>query len=320
MRRRLLLFCLFALPFAQARAADTKPGAQQPRYATRAEILQRIADDETRIRQAQQAQIPPADLATIYLDLSAAYEDVAFYLKSEDALKSAVALLQPGPSKELAVALRRLGILHVIMGDPHRAEKDQLEALAMRKVLGDPRDVAIAFTDLANIYLDLKKYDKALDFSEKSVSAIADDQTVNVDDRMTALHNLTFACLYKHQYDRALATIQKSLQLARTTFGDDSLKAGIDTVFLGVVLWRSGNLDAAAEPMERGIARIRVDMGWGHTIYLHAMQQYAEYLKLRGQLDRAAAAENEVQQARARVDARSLTGRTPTGISSAGLR
>ena len=62
----------------------------------------------------------------------------------------------------------------------------------------------------------------------------------------------------------------------------------------------------AAEWMAQGIARMKVDLGWGHVIYLNAVRLYAQFLRQSGQTEQAEAAEREIKMVNAVVDARSL--------------
>ena len=68
-------------------------------------------------------------------------------------------------------------------------------------------------------------------------------------------------------------------------------------------------MDDAAEWMGRGINRMKVDMGWGHPLYVNSVNQYALFLRKQGQMEAADSAQREVRQAQSVVDVRSFTGR-----------
>jgi putative component of toxin-antitoxin plasmid stabilization module len=59
--------------------------------------------------------------------------------------------------------------------------------------------------------------------------------------------------------------------------------------------------------MRSGIERMKIDLGWGHAIYLNSMREYAVFLRRSGQLEEAASAQSEVRRAESIVDARSFT-------------
>jgi hypothetical protein len=82
---------------------------------------------------------------------------------------------------------------------------------------------------------------------------------------------------------------------------------GVDQYLLGYAYWHCGDMNSASELMARGIARMKIDLGWGHVIYVNAVAQYAKFLRQSGQVEEAKSAESEVRQAKSLVDARSFT-------------
>jgi hypothetical protein len=64
---------------------------------------------------------------------------------------------------------------------------------------------------------------------------------------------------------------------------------------------------------------MKVELGWGHTIYLNAMTQYAKFLRERGQMEAATTAEREIKMANAVVDARTLSA-SPNAFLAGGAR
>jgi len=68
--------------------------------------------------------------------------------------------------------------------------------------------------------------------------------------------------------------------------------------------------DHAALLLQRSTTDLKAEFGWSHAIYVHAMKQYALFLRQDGQLQEAAAAAAVVHQAESVVDASTLVGRT----------
>jgi hypothetical protein len=52
---------------------------------------------------------------------------------------------------------------------------------------------------------------------------------------------------------------------------------------------------------------MKIDLGWGHVLYVNAISQYAKFLRQRGQVEEAASAERELRQMLSVVDARTMT-------------
>jgi tetratricopeptide (TPR) repeat protein len=243
------------------------------------------------------------------VDLGALYQYAGFYQKSEHAMRHVIDLLRTGRQDLLATAIGHLAILHNTMGQAHQAEKEQLEVLKIRHSIGDPVAIAQTEIDLANVFIKQGKYKQAVDYARHAEDVIADNPKVPADSRIAARENLAYALCGIRQCDKAIPLLLDAIQIARTNFGPDSLAAGISTYLLGFAYWHSGNPDAAAEFMERGIQRMKVDLGWGQVIYVNAIGQYAKFLRQRGETEAARVAEREVRQTAAVVDARSFTAR-----------
>jgi tetratricopeptide (TPR) repeat protein len=224
----------------------------------------------------------------------------------------AISLPRAGPQDELAEEIGHLAVLHVAMGELREAERNQMEALAIRESVGDPTGIALTWNDLADLYIKNRQYKKALDYAQRAMRVLADRPDVGASDRIAVRQTLAFALCGTGNCEKAIPLLKDALELSKSSFGADSLPVGIDEYLLGYAYWQSGNLHDAAEWMGQGIARMKVDLGWGHTIYVNALRQYAKFLQKTGQTEAAASADIEVHQAEALVDARSFTKRPDT--------
>jgi hypothetical protein len=77
---------------------------------------------------------------------------------------------------------------------------------------------------------------------------------------------------------------------------------------LGYTYWRDGEIVDAARWLERGTALMKVELGWGHPVYINALRDYAKFLRQHGTTESALAVEREIHQADAKVDVNSMTG------------
>jgi hypothetical protein len=84
------------------------------------------------------------------------------------------------------------------------------------------------------------------------------------------------------------------------------LPVGIGYYMLGHAAWNCGQPADAAAWMQRGIDRMKRDLGWGHPVFITAMTDYAKFLRERGQKEEAASAEREIRMSQSVVDARTL--------------
>jgi tetratricopeptide (TPR) repeat protein len=288
-------------------AVDARNVAEFP---DKPELMRRIGVWEALARKGEAVHADTASMVKIYSGLETLYEYAAMYPKAEEAARREVARLRSGPQDQLADALGHLATLHVAMGDPRSAEKEQLEALRVRESVGDPVGTALTWNDLADFYIHQRQFKKALDYAQKAMDVLGDNPKVDADGRMAARQTLAYALCGNRQCARAVLLMKEAVQMSKDTYGADSLEVGMAYFVLGYLSWQSGDVVNAAEWMRRGTDRMRVDLGWGHTLYVNAMAEYARFLRERGQMEAAATAEREVRKAQSVVDVRSFAGST----------
>jgi tetratricopeptide (TPR) repeat protein len=278
-------------------------------FPDKPELLRRIAMYETAIQNAKATHPADASLAKIYLDLGGLYGDAAMYLKAEDAMRQGILLLRRGPQDKLAEAIGHLAVLHIGMGELREAEKEELEALRVRESVGEPVGTAETWNDLADVYVKQRQYKKAVDYATKAMEVLGNDPKVSADDRIAVRQTLGYALCGERNFEMGVPLLQEAIEMAKSRYGADSLEVGVAYYLLGYASWQNGDLRNAAEWMGWGITRMKVDMGWGHPVYLNAVSQYAQFLRQQGQMEAADAEQREVRQAQAVVDVRTFTAR-----------
>jgi tetratricopeptide (TPR) repeat protein len=276
---------------------------------TKAELLRRIDLYEAVLHKPGISRIDDARVAQVYSSLGNCYFDVAMYLKAEDAMNHAIALMRRGPQPVLADEIGQLAVLHLVMGDLKQAEKGQMEALALREQIGDPVGRALSWNDLARLYVRERQYSEALDYAQRAMPVLASNPAVQAADRIAIRQTVASALCGVHHCDRAIPLLQQALSLASENFGAHSLAVGVDSYLLGYAYWQNGQMDEAADYMERGVERMKQDWDWGYTLYVNAVTQYAKFLRQRGQSQSAALEESELRHMTETVDARSFVGR-----------
>lgn len=270
------------------------------------ELLRRVGVYQAAIHDEQAAHQPNEKVARIYIDLGADYEDLAMFPKSESAFRSAIALLQDHPQAELAEAWGQLAVLHSIMGDLHQAEKDHMQALAVREQVGDPVGMALTWNDLADLYFRERHYDKSVEYARKSIAVLGPNSKVQPSDAIAIRQTLGYALCATHSCGEAMPILKDALAIAQKTYGADSLEAGVATYVLGYAAWQNKDIEDASRWMAQGTTRMKVDLGWGHVLYVNAVHAYAQFLREQRQFDAAATAESEVKMATSVVDARTM--------------
>lgn len=296
---------------AQQPATTPDPTAANadPSVLPKAELLRRIDLYESAVHRPGISRIDDASVARVYSSLGNCYLDLAMYLKAEDAMQHAIALMRHGSQPALAEEIGQLAVLHLAMGDLKLAEKGQLEALSIREQIGDPVGLALSWNDLAGLYIRQRQFRKALDYARRAMPVLASNPAVQAADRIAIRQTLASALCGTQQCERAIPLLQQALALASDNFGADSLAVGVDSYLLGYTYWQNGQMDEAADWMQRGVERMKQDWDWGYTLYVNAVAQYAKFLHKRGQAESAALEDRELKHMTETIDARSFVGR-----------
>jgi tetratricopeptide (TPR) repeat protein len=288
-------------------SARTSPGESD--FPDRPELLRRVAMYEAALRQAEMIHSPVEKVVNLNRHLGATYADLSMYPRAEQAMQRAVDLLRSGPEGELASAISALAFLHVVTGELRVAEREGLEALRIRERVGEPREIAISWTQMAALYLKRHEYKKAVEFGQKAVDVFDGAPDAKLVDPIGVRFTMARALCEIRECAKAIPLLKQSISLAEGTYGKDGLPVGMGYYLLGYAYWHTGDMAGAAEWMQRGTTRMKVELGWGHPIYIDAVGQYALFLRGRGRTEEAALLEREVHQAEAVVDVRSLAAR-----------
>jgi tetratricopeptide (TPR) repeat protein len=291
----------------------------QPEFLDKPELLRRVALYEGAIQRAEAAHSTSEKLPQAYLSLGSMYEDLGMYPRAEAAMQHGITLLQNAPDSERAAATSDLAMLYLTAGKLPQAEKEELDALQLREKVGEPTAIAESWSELASIYLQQRQYKKSEQLAQKAMDAFSRNSHTEPIDQIGVRFNIARALCAQRQCSHAIPLLKDAIELAKTTFGANGLPVGYGNYLLGYSYWKSGDTDNAADYLQRGTTRMKVELGWGHPIYLDALKQYSSFLQEHGQTDAALAIDRERHQAESVVDARTLT-TTPGMLGLAGLR
>lgn len=271
-------------------------------------ILQRIARQEAVARQAESAHTNIVALSKIYFQLGLLYQDAAQWPRAEATFQHTISLLrnpvgQPG---DLATAISQLGSLHVLMGKLRDSEKEAQEALRLRQEVGDPLPIARSQNDLAILYIWKKKYVQARDLAQQAEAVFAANSGAKVMDKIIVRSTLSEALCNLKQCPSAIPLLKQALEDANATMHPGDFPIGLSNFLLGYAYWKSGNIGAAGEYLERGTTLMNTQLGWGHPAYLKALMCYAQYLRESQQPEAANVMERKIRQAEAVVDVHTI--------------
>lgn len=295
-----------SLPPGKPPAGSTSEHKQPLSIPTHQDLLQRVEVLQNRIAQTERANGSRLELASSYEQLGHAYADLAVYPRAETTLRRAAILFRSAGLPDVeADALNDLGSLYMTEGRLRQAEREELQALKLRKRVGDPLPVAQSWATLATLYVKEGKAARAVEFAEQALPALSRD-SVDPVDRIGVRLTLSDALCAQGDPARAVPVTKEAIALAQASYGPDTFPVGLSSFLLGFEFWKMGDLETAGHWMSAGLSGMRHDLGWGHPAYLGALLRYSQFLHERGRTDEAAAAERELHEVRNVVDARTL--------------
>jgi tetratricopeptide (TPR) repeat protein len=276
--------------------------------ALKQEIRRRIDILEAAIRKAEANHAADVELGNAYRQLALLYEDAAEWGRSEATLEHAISLLRHSAesSKDLATAVSQLGSLHVAIGRLRDSEREELEALKLREKLDDRLQIARSWSDLAALSLAQHKFEKARDYAQKAVTEFVANEQAGVVDRITARYTLALAFCYLKENASAIPLLKAAIDDARAKLEMNDFPIGLGDFLLGYAYWKSGDLSDAGPHMQRGMAGMSAQLGWGHPAYVSALKQYAKFLHESKNLEAASIVDRQIRQAEAVVDVHSI--------------
>jgi tetratricopeptide (TPR) repeat protein len=303
---------------SDAMGAVRQPATEIP---NRAELLRRIGVYEAALRAPDAARTSGDVVAKAYVRLASLYEDAGMNERAEAALKRAISLAREDKqwSGQLATGLNDMGLLHAEQGKLHEAEKEQLEALRIRESLGVRLEIARSWDSLSGLYFKEHKYQVSRDFAQRAMDEFSADNSADVVDRITSRLYLSMAMCYSKDCQAAVPLLKDAIEMAKSSFKTTDFPVGEGKFLLGFAYWKSGDIARASASMQEGTAIMREQLGWGHPTYLNALGNYARFLRENRRAEEAEVVEQQIRQAEAVVDVRSLPVRS--GVDSlAGLR
>ncbi|MEZ5042332.1 MAG: tetratricopeptide repeat protein [Saprospiraceae bacterium] len=125
-----------------------------------------------------------------------------------------------------------------------------VEAAKIKEKLGNMQDVAVAYSNIGNVFSDEKAPDKAIEWLEKAL-AIRLSLPSGERSAIITYNNLSVAYNGKDDYDKAIEYAQKGLELAESI--DNKFLAGVLAGNLGHLWMEKGDLDKAIEICEKSI-------------------------------------------------------------------
>jgi tetratricopeptide (TPR) repeat protein len=308
MIRALVAIVVFGMAWGCCMAQQGEaPQAEKVTLARPVSASQQIEMCEGRIRTAESAHADARSTAALYGELGAMYQKAGGTTNAEAALKHEIGLLHGAPPNEMAAAVAQLAVVHVMAGDMHAAEKEQVQVLHLREKAGDSEQLALTWNDLADLYVRMGHFEQALNYAERAVASLGEDKRLDVNNRIAMRQTLGFALCGAQRCGESIKVLGEAAELARVEVGPQTVDAGVAEYLLGRAYWQSGEMQPASAWMARGIAKLKTNRTYGRAPYEHAMLQYAEFLREHGTAEQVATAERDLRMENSTVDVSALS-------------
>jgi tetratricopeptide (TPR) repeat protein len=272
---------------------------------TQQDVQKEIATYEAVSQQAKTPDMPRLQAGRIWWRLGTLYQDAGMYGKSEQALEHPMRLLAVAPvsKPDLAMAIDSLGMLYMQTGNVNEAERAESKALKMREEAGLTSEFPKSWYHLATLYLREHQPAKAKSFAERAVNGFLQDPSAVPEDKLGSQLVLASALCQSHQYAEAIEKLQSTVQMAKETYGPDTLPIGFSSFLLGYAYWKSGDPSSAGGLMQHGAEVMGKALGWEHPGYLLVMTRYAQFLRKQHRQDAARPIEQQVKRVQAQLSA-----------------
>ena len=289
------------------------PVAAQSMSASAVEPSVRIAQKQRMIREGEQIKLSAGKMGYLWATLASSYHDAADGEKALAAYERALQLLRKDSADRAnyATVLDNLGALYLEYGRVAESESVRKHALAIRKEIGDPLDVARSEEHMAEIALARHQYKDAEKGSRAAVetlSAAERNGDTHVGTELSALVTLTYAeCMQSKQED-GLLEAEKAMQMVERAYLPGSVEQAHVLMALGFAQWKTGAITGAERSMQDGLRIMREKRGEASRILIGAMFEYRDFLKATARRAEVAMIERQLSGMVPRVTMGACTG------------
>jgi tetratricopeptide (TPR) repeat protein len=254
----------------------------EPPRVTPSTLQETIANELQQIKADTDQHRSDDHLGFLWARLASDYRQAGDFSSSESAYLKALVLLDHGPAaarRNYATTLDNFAMLYVSYTRFDDAEKYLKRALEVRKEVGIPLDQARTEQHMSEIDLFRRNYKEAENRAARALQTMLDQNDPNRLDIIAALNSLTYARCLRGHCEQGVHDALRSLDIARSAFGEDSVGTACALLAVGFAEWRLGRLEAAEETMLKAVSMLKAHLGPDSKTVLLAKRQYRDYLK-----------------------------------------
>jgi tetratricopeptide (TPR) repeat protein len=253
----------------------------EPPGSTPSTLQETIANELQQIKADTDQHRSDDHLGFLWARLASDYRQAGDFAASEGAYLKALGLLDHGSTarRNYATTLDNFAMLYLSYQRFEDAEKYLKRALEIRKEVGIPLDQARTEQHMSEIDIFRRNYKEAENRAAHALQNMLDQNDPNRLDIIAALNSLTYARCLRGHCEQGVQDALRSLDIARSAFGEDSVGTACALLAVGFAEWRLGRLEAAEETMLKAVNMLKAYLGPDSKTVLLAMRQYRDYLK-----------------------------------------
>jgi tetratricopeptide (TPR) repeat protein len=260
-------------------------------------LSSRISREIEFLKAAQRQQHPPEQIARVWAKLASDYEEAGEFALSEDAYNHALQIFRPNAAfaGEYATILDNFGSLYLMYGRIPEARRLREQALAKRRELKNPVDIARSESHIAEVLLDERRYKDAAAHALAALRVMETESHSDKEDEGATLVTLIYALCARDKCSEGLVYAHKALEISAAAYEPDSAQAGYVLMAAGFAAWKQGDAARAEDELKRGVEIFRRSPEKSNRrVLIEALRQYEGFLSSRHQTVAARRVEDEV--------------------------
>ncbi len=262
-------------------AAVACPSQVQEPSGPTSTLQETIANEIQEIKRDTDQHCSDNHLGFLWARLAAKYRMAGDFAASESAYFKALGLLDHSldARRNYATTLDNLAMLYFSYERFDDAEKYLKRALEVRKGLDLPLDQARTEQHMSEMNLVRHNYKEAENRAARALQTMLDQNDPNQLDVVAALNSLTYSRCMRGHCEQGALDASRSLDTARSAFGEDSVPTACALLAVGFAEWRLGRLEAADETMRKAVNMMKAHLPPDSKTVVLAMRQYRNYLR-----------------------------------------
>jgi tetratricopeptide (TPR) repeat protein len=229
------------------------------------------------IHSAEAQHLPEEQQGVLWSQLGVAYANATQFSQAENAYNRAISLLKTAPVAQ-ATTREYMTALYLGHGRLDDAEASARQALALRRKVGDPVQIAASQIHYADVALFRKQFKQAQKLSAEGMQILLSSSDAPQTAVLSGFITLTYAHCWQKHLEEGLSNARQAVAFANRTFVPESSAVGFARETLGFAEWKTGATREGEQDMQAGIAILRKALAPADPRLVGAMLQYSDYL------------------------------------------